>query len=148
MLAACQLGGRVALVTGGARWVPMLEEFVAAMGLAHRLAGVHAVALTGAEIAAAPERALDALAETASRAVAEDGAEVVVLGGAGLAGLARRLQPRVPVPLLDSLACLLAQAQALAAGGAARPGAGSYATPPATATSGLSPALAALLGAR
>jgi len=148
MLAACQLGGRVALVTGGARWVPMLEEFVAAMGLVHRLARVRAVALTGAEIATQPERALELLAEAASRAVAEDGAEVVVLGGAGLAGLARRLQPRVAVPLLDSLACLLAQAHALAAGTPARAAAGSYAMPPGTTTTGLSPELAALLAAR
>src|SRR5262245_34052210 len=145
MLAACQLGGRVALVTGGARWVPMLEEFVAAMGLASRLAAVRAVALTGAEIAADPARAEDMLAEVAARAVAEDGAEVVVLGGAGLAGLASRLQPRVTVPLLDSLACLLAQARALAAGGAARPSAGSYSRPPAIAPTGLSPALSAFL---
>ena len=107
------LSGRVALVTGGARWVPMLTEFVAAMGLASRLVAVRAVALTGAEIAADQAQAEAALIEVASRAVAEDGAEVVVLGGAGLAGMAARLQPRVPVPLLDSLACLLAQARVL-----------------------------------
>ena len=115
MLTACQLGGRVALVTGGARWVPMLTEFVAAMGLASRLAAVRAVALTGAEIAADQARAEAVLVEVATRAVAEDGAEVIVLGGAGLAGMAARLQPRVSVPLLDSLACLLAQARILAA---------------------------------
>jgi Asp/Glu/hydantoin racemase len=145
MLAACQLGGRVALVTGGARWVPMLEEFVASIGLASRLAAVRAVPLTGAEIAAAPARALDLLADVARHAVAEDGAEVVVLGGAGLAGLAAKLQDRVDVPLLDSLACLLVQARALAAGDAARPAAGSYAPPPPIDAIALSPALTSLL---
>jgi Asp/Glu/hydantoin racemase len=126
----------------------MLEEFVAAMGLAQRLAAVRAVPLTGAEIAADPARAESMLVDVARRAVAEDGAEVVVLGGAGLAGIAPRLQAQVSVPLLDSLACLLAQARALGAGGAARPSAGSYAPPPAIAPTGLSAALAALLAAR
>jgi Asp/Glu/hydantoin racemase len=70
----------------------------------------------------------------------------VILGGAGLAGLAARLAPRVPVPLLDSLACGVAQALALARLGAARPAAGSYAPPAPMPVTGLGPALSRLLG--
>jgi Asp/Glu/hydantoin racemase len=86
-------------------------------------------------IAREPERALMLLAEAAAQAVA-DGAGVVVLGGAGLAGLAPRLQPRLSVPVLDSLECLLrvaAQTLAVPPGPAASP------------TLGLAPALAARL---
>lgn len=117
---AAQRGRRFALLTGGARWVPMLHEFVSAMGMMDRLAAVRSIPQTGAQIAANPDRALPALAELANRCADEDGADVVVLGGAGLAGLAARLAPSVRVPLVDSLAAAVSQAIALAsAGGAA-----------------------------
>jgi Asp/Glu/hydantoin racemase len=96
----------VALLTGGTAWVPMLEEFCLLRGLGRDRVSVHAVTPTGDMIAREPERALDLLAEAAVRAVAA-GAGVIVLGGAGLAGLAPLLAPRVAVPVLDSLECLL-----------------------------------------
>lgn len=140
---AAQRGRRFALLTGGARWVPMLREFVATLGMADRLAAVRCVPQTGAEIAADPDRALPALADLATRCADEDGAEVVVLGGAGLAGLAARLAPSVRVPLVDSLAAAVGRAIALArAAGAA----GAVTTgPPPVDSVGLSPSLTRLV---
>jgi Asp/Glu/hydantoin racemase len=46
--------------------------------------------------------------------VREDGADVVILGGAGLAGLAAKLKTSVDVPLLDGLACAITLAEGLA----------------------------------
>lgn len=97
---------RVALLTGGTAWVPMLQEFALSRGWPAERVLVRAVTPTGDMIAREPERALSLLAEAAEAAIAE-GAEAVVLGGAGLAGLAPRLVPRLPVPVLDSLDCLL-----------------------------------------
>jgi Asp/Glu/hydantoin racemase len=147
LLAAATLGGRIALLTGGARWVPMLSEYAAAIGFAARVV-VRGIALTGDAVAADPDAALPVLAAEARAAVERDGAEVVVLGGAGLAGLAGRLADAVPVPLLDSLDCLVRLGMALAAGAPGKPTAGSYAPPPPASTEGLSPPLAALLAAR
>ena len=101
---ACRFGGRFAIVTGGERWGPMLREFVSALGLGTRLAGIRTVAPTGAEIARDPSAACDLLADACRGCVDEDGADIVVLGGAGLAGLAARIAPHVPVPVLCSLA--------------------------------------------
>lgn len=112
---ACQTGRRFGIVTGGPAWGPMLEAFVAEAGLTARLAAVRALPLTGAEIAAAPERALDALGEAAAACVSEDGADVVILGGAGLVGLAAAVGARVAAPVLCSLACAMAQAGAMIA---------------------------------
>jgi len=103
---ALEMAPRVALLTGGTAWVPMLEEFCLLRGLGRDRVRVHAVTPTGDMIAREPKRALGLLAAAAAQAVAE-GAGVVVLGGAGLAGLAPRLQPLVAVPVLDSLECLL-----------------------------------------
>jgi len=101
---ACAMGRRFAIVTGGERWGPMLREFVQALGLADRLAAIRTVAPTGAAIARDPDAALDGLAREAAACVARDGAEVVILGGAGLAGLADRVAARVGAPVLCSVA--------------------------------------------
>ena len=109
---ACRMGQRFSIVTGGRAWGPMLEDFVAMIGLASRLAGVRTLELTGDRVAADPEGAAGAiLAEV--RAAEDDGADSVIIGGAGLVGMAARLQGEAGVPLLDSLACALAEATAL-----------------------------------
>jgi len=144
ILAAATLGGRIAVLTGGARWVAMLTEYAAALGFGARVV-VRGITPTGDAIAADRDAALPALAAEACAAVTEDGAEVVVLGGAGLAGLAGRIADAVPVPVLDSLACTVSAAVALARAAVVKPTAGSYAAPPPVAVDGLSPALAWLL---
>lgn len=103
MLEATEPAGRFAIVTGGAAWKPMLERFAAQLGYADRLASVRTVALTGGEIAANPDAALAVLARESCAAAQRDGAQAVILGGAGLAGLAARIADRVPVPVLDSV---------------------------------------------
>lgn len=102
--------GRFAVVTGGFAWGPMLHRFARLHQLDAQLVGVQTVDLTGAQIAAAPDRALDALLAAALQGVAA-GAQTIVLGGAALGGLAQRLQRDVPVPVLDNIT-LAAQAVA------------------------------------
>ena len=109
IVAALALAPRVALLTGGALWVPMLEEFCLVRGLGPDRALVRGVAPTGDMIARDPDAAIALLADAARAAVA-DGAGAVVLGGAGLAGLAPRVAPLVGVPVLDSLDCALVAA--------------------------------------
>ncbi|MEW6254926.1 MAG: aspartate/glutamate racemase family protein [Pseudomonadota bacterium] len=110
---ATQLAERFAIVTGGRAWGPMLEAFVDRIGLASRFAGVRTLDLTGDRIAADPLGA-EALVLNEIEAAHARGADAVVLGGAGLVGFADRLSPRTSALVLDSLACLVAQACALA----------------------------------
>ena len=102
--AAAQRASRFAIVTGGAAWRPMLEEIVAGLGHAPGLVAVRTVAPTGGEIARDPESALAGLVAACRACAEEDGAGAVILGGAALAGLAERIQPDVPVPVLCSVA--------------------------------------------
>jgi Asp/Glu/hydantoin racemase len=95
--------GRFAIVTGGALWGPMLREFVGSIGLGDKLACVRTIAPTGGEIVRNPDAALAALANACTACATDDGAEVVILGGAALAGLASRIQSEVPVPVLCSV---------------------------------------------
>jgi Asp/Glu/hydantoin racemase len=95
--------GRFAVVTGGERWGPMLTRLAHALGHAPSLAGVHTVAPTGAELAANPAAALSLLRQACTDAARQMGAQCVILGGAGLAGMAARIQPGVAVPVIDSV---------------------------------------------
>lgn len=137
--------GRFAIVTGGARWASMLREFVATMGLAEQLATVETVAPSGADIARDPEAAL-ALLEAACRQCVDQGAESVILGGAGLAGLADRIASRVPLPVIDSLRALIARAELIAPSGRAANPVTPAAETALPETIGLSSSLAARLG--
>ncbi len=138
--AACMRGERFAIVTGGALWKPMLEEFVALIGLADRLACVRTIAPTGGQIAENPEAALVDLAAACEACAREDGADVVILGGAALAGLAERIQPHVSVPVICSVEAGTLAVMAAAQGGL------SGATKPQIESVGLSGALATFLG--
>ena len=146
-LTAAACGGRFAIVTGGERWGPMLREFVATLGMSERLAFVQTVAPTGADIAREPERALGLLADACTACVSEHGADSVILGGAGLAGLAARIADKVPVPLIDSLAASVLMAEQIGRAGAAKAKVGSFAQTPAVETIGLSERLTQLLSA-
>ncbi len=138
--AACARGKRFSIVTGGVLWGAMLREFVAGLGLAARLASVRTVAPTGGEIARDPDAALALLAAACTACANEDGADVVILGGAALAGLAARIQPAVPVPVLCSVETgAVAALAAVEAGERMR-------SAPAVETIGLPPTLAKLLG--
>ena len=106
---ALEQAPRIALLTGGAAWVPMLEEFALVRGHGPDRVHVRSVLPTGDMIAREPEKSLGLIAEEARQAVAA-GAGVVVLGGAGLVGLAPRLAAMLPVPVLDSLDCALVMA--------------------------------------
>jgi Asp/Glu/hydantoin racemase len=131
--------GRFAIVTGGALWRSMLTEFVGSIGLADKLAVVRTIAPTGGEIARDPDAALAALAAACTACARDDGAEIVILGGAALAGLAAQIQPAVAVPVLCSVETGTRAAIAAAATHRER------APPPALETVGLGPELAKLL---
>lgn len=102
--------GRFAVVTGGHAWAPMLARFARAQALDERLTGIHTIDWTGAQIAADPDRARDALVAAAQHGI-EEGAQCILLGGAALSGLALSLQSRLAVPVLDNV---LLAAQAVA----------------------------------
>ncbi|PZW45666.1 Asp/Glu/hydantoin racemase [Humitalea rosea] len=106
---ALRLAPRIAFLTGGAAWVPMLREFCALRGAGREVVDIRSIPPTGDLIARDPAAAAVLLSAEA-QAAAEAGAGAVVLGGAGLAGMAEMVT--APVPVLDSLDCLLKEAAA------------------------------------
>ena len=96
--------GRYAIVTGGQRWGPMLQRLAQSLGQSQQLAGIHTVVPTGAQLAADPTAAHRLLAQACQDAVHQMGdVQAVILGGAGLAGMAHIIQGNVSVPVIDSV---------------------------------------------
>lgn len=79
----------------------MLERLVRSLGWGERLVGVHALEATGAQLATDPDAAIESLRSACC--VASAGADAVVLGGAGLAGMAAQIASSLDVPLIDSV---------------------------------------------
>ncbi len=63
--------------------------------------------MTGTMVANAPTTAMDMLSSAIETCVQFDGAEAIIVGGAGLAGMAQALSKRVTIPLIDSVVAAL-----------------------------------------
>jgi Asp/Glu/hydantoin racemase len=144
-LLAWTLGRRYAIVAMTRRLGTWYRECAIEHGLDGRLVSVRALDVPVEDIVRAKEQLRDRLVAECLAAVEADGAEVVILGGGPIAGLAREAAARIPVPALDGVSCAVRLAEALV-GLAPRPATrGSFARPPAKPTRGLSPALARLI---
>lgn len=103
---AAQDNGPYVIVTGGTAWEPMLWRFARAWQLEQALAGIYTLPDDGAALAAADTTRtaarLRALAQQALQR--HPAARRVVLGGAGLAGLAGAVGQGLAVPVIDSVA--------------------------------------------
>ncbi len=106
MLMACGLGHRFSVVTTNEAWQPLLWDAVRRYGLMDRCASVRATGLPVLALEGKSEAELeDLLAVTAQTAMEQDQAEVICLGCAGMAGVDKRLQERLGIPVLDGVAC-------------------------------------------
>lgn len=129
LLTACMLGGRIGVVTFGRRVRPLYQELVDSYGLTARIAGWR-VLESNAAYSRGPHPELDhEIIAAANNLVERDLAETIVLTGAVMAGVSRRLQDAVPVPIVDCIACGVKQAELLAYLRLPKARAGSYAPP-------------------
>ena len=110
---ACQLGRRFTILTSRAARVPAKFEHVARLGVSSRLASVRPLEMGVLEMDADPRRARARIMEVGAAAVRDDGAEVIVLGCAGLAGHAREAGHALGVPVIDPSPVALATAEML-----------------------------------
>ncbi len=115
MLTACMLARRFSLVSISPDFTPWYRDSVERLGLQSRLASVRALEEGFDSIAHVQEEKEAMLLSLCRRAAEDDGADIVILAGAPLAGLAARLTGRVPIPVLDGVAAAVRQAEALAA---------------------------------
>jgi allantoin racemase len=142
MLTACMLGRRFAIVTFAQALGPWYQDCVEMYGLRDRCASVRMLPGAFRSISEVQEEKEARLVELAQAAVEEDEADVVVLAGAPLAGLAGKVKDLIPVPLVDPIQAALKQAEALVSLDPRKATAGTFRRPAPKPTVGLSKALA------
>jgi len=148
LMTAAQLGQRIGIIAISHRITAWYRECVDQYGLLSRLACIRHLNDPLRDPGKVQVDHAASLLDLSQRAVLEDGADVLILAGAPLAGLARSLAGRLPVPVVDGVSSGVCQAESLVR---LQPGVarlGSFARPPIKHHAGLQPALAALLNPR
>ena len=146
MLTACMLGKRFAIVTFAQALGPWYEECVETHGLSGRWPASACSTAASAPSPTCRTRRKSCWCNSPTRAVTQDEADVVILAGAPLAGLAEKVKHRIPVPVVDQMAAAVKQAEALVSLRVRKATAGTFRRPAAKPTIGLSPALAERFG--
>lgn len=147
LASACLLGHRFSIIAISQRIQAWYRETVAANGLTSRLASIRALDRSLSGIGSVQQEHGDRLVQLCEQAVDADGADVIVLAGAPLAGLARSLRGRLPVPVVDGVSSAVCHAQSLVALQPGHAQRGSFAPPPAKPNHGLPEAIARALAA-
>ncbi|MBR1207387.1 MULTISPECIES: aspartate/glutamate racemase family protein [unclassified Bradyrhizobium] len=145
MLTACMLGRRFSIVTFAGALAPWYEECVAMHGLSSRCAGIRTLDGSFQSISDVQAEKEELLVALANQAVEQDGADVVILSGAPLAGLAAKVRDRIPVPVVDPVAAAVRQAETLAVLKPRKAVAGTFRRPDPKPTLGLAGPLAAII---
>ncbi len=139
------LGRRISIIAISQRIQAWYREVVESYGFGSRLASIRALDRPLASIGGVQDEHANALKALAERAVDEDGADVIVLAGAPLAGLARSLKGQLPVPVVDGVSSAVRHAESLVALQPGMARRGSFAPPPIKPNRGLPPAIESLL---
>ena len=127
---AAMLGAKFSIMTPRKQRIPSKCEHVHIRGLSHFLASVRSLDLSVAETDSDPAKTKQRLMDVAKIAVEKDGAEVIVMGCAGMAGYAREIEEILSVKVLDPAAVALKTAEAMADLGLTHSKAGLFAAPP------------------
>ena len=148
MLVACTLGRRFGIVSFSRSLEPWFAEIVAWHGMTGRCAAIRTLDETFRSIDDVQEEKEAVLVDLALRTVTNDAADVVILAGAPLAGLAGKIADRVPVPLVDGIQAAVVMAEGLVRMKPRKATAGTYRRPGPKDSKGLSTALTDVIGHR
>jgi allantoin racemase len=145
LMSACLLGQRFSIVAISHRITAWYRECVQANGLLDRLASIRNLDSPLRDIGRVQDDHAQRLQALCLSAVEDDGADVIVIAGAPLAGLARTIKDRIPVPVVDGVSSAVCHAQTLVSLAPVPARRGSFAPPPLKPNRGLPEALARLL---
>lgn len=147
LCAAALQGHRFSIIAISDRIRPWYVDCVERFGLGGRLASIRSINESLNGIGSVQQDFKETLLALSRQAVTEDGADVVILAGAPLAGLARELRGQIPVPVVDGISAGIRMAEAVVGLQSGPHRAGAFAPPPLKARKGLSENLDAALAA-
>lgn len=126
---ALLLGEKFGIMTEKPARVPMKVRHIRRHGLLERMASVRPLGFSVAELDADPEGTKAKGLALARKMVEEDGAEVIIMGCAAMAGYSEDVERELGIPVLDPLQITLKVAEALVDAGVAHSRVGVYAPP-------------------
>lgn len=124
------IGRRFSVVTTLVRSIAPIEDRLMLAGLDAHCVSVRACGVGTAEVDSNPTAAVTAIVDEAIRAVTEDGADVICLGCAGMAGVTSAITEKAGVPAVDGVAAAVGLAQAVVGLGLSTSKTGVYAQGP------------------
>jgi allantoin racemase len=145
LMTAAQMGQRIGIIAISRRITAWYRETVDRYGMLGRLGGIRHLDRPLRDASTVQHEHASLLLNLCDQAVQEDGADVLILAGAPLAGLARTVADKLPVPVVDGVSSAVCQAETLCRLRSVRPKIGSFAKPPEKPDAGLSAAILALL---
>ncbi|MBV8186547.1 MAG: aspartate/glutamate racemase family protein [Alphaproteobacteria bacterium] len=148
MLVACTLGRSFGIVSFSRSLEPWFAEIVAWHGLSRRCAAIRTLDESFRSIDEVQEEKEAVLVELAQRIVKDNAADVVILAGAPLAGLADKIKDRVDVPLVDGIQAAVVMAEGLVRIKPRKAVAGTFRRPGPKDSKGLATALADVIAHR
>ncbi len=146
MLVACTLGRSFSIVSFSKSLEPWFAEIVAWHGLSGRCASIRMLEGGFKSIDDVQNEKEGLLVDLANRTVTQDAADVVILAGAPLAGLANKIADKVPVPLVDGIQAAVTMAEGLVRLKPRKAAAGTFRRPGPKDSKGLGQALADVIG--
>lgn len=127
---ACLLGRRFSVVTTVHRAVAQVEDRLLLAGLKSRCASVRATGMNVLELEENRSGATDSILAQATAARDVDGAEAIILGCGGMAGLDKIISDHTGLPVIDGIAAAVGFAEAVVRFGLMPSKTGSFAPPP------------------
>lgn len=104
MLFALPLGYKFSILSLKRKKIPQKEDLVKKYGLENKCTSIRA---TGLGVVANYKEKREKLIQEGIKAVKEDGAEVLILGCAGMAGIDKEIEKIVGVPVIDGVVSAL-----------------------------------------
>ena len=145
LMSACLLGKRFSIIAISRRITAWYRECVQANGLIGRLASIRCLDQPLQDIGRVQDDHAERLQALCLSAVDDDGADVIIIAGAPLAGLARSIKDQIPVPVVDGVSSAVCHAQTLVALAPNPARRGSFAPPPGKPNLGLPEGITRLL---
>jgi allantoin racemase len=127
---ACMLGHKYTVLTMLKQFIPYQEDLVRLFRLEQKCASVRAININVEECVINREETLSQLKDEVLKIVEQDGAEVVVLGCAGLCGYDEELEKLIGIPVLDPVVVAVKLAEMFAEAGICHSKKTKFAYPP------------------
>jgi allantoin racemase len=127
---ASMLGAKFSILTTRKERIASKREYVFLKGLEHFLASVRSLDLSVDETDSDSQKTKMRIFEETEKAISNDGAEVIILGCAGMAGYNAEIESKLKVRVLDPAGVALKVAEAMVDLGIMHSKLGLFCTPP------------------